>query len=164
MRISTFFPYYCLLGALIFVSINTSIAQVTAAETATSAEVFDITKDPNFFPYRRPLIAFIKTQHAHKTNSFCILGEQYSDGTRSAWIIWREGKKLILSDSNNEPLSASRRILDLNHDVVPQTADINGSNYLVTRSWVRQLKLRCDKFGTKIKINKSELGIDFYYQ
>jgi hypothetical protein len=157
MRISASFQHYCLLVSLIFVAINTSAAQVTASQVAVP-EVFDIATDPDFFPYRQPLVDFFKTQRVQKINNICILGERYADGTRSAWIIWHEGGKMILWDGNNEPMSASRRILDLVHDVVPHTADIKGSTYLVTRSWVRQLKMRCEKFGTKVKIKKSELA------
>ncbi|GEM_PF-670760 len=157
MQINKFSLRCCLFGLLFFISINQTLAQGISSETINSVKVFDVTTDSNFFPYHKLLVDFLKFQRVHKINNICILGEEFTDRTKSAWIIWYEGKKLILWDGHNEPLSVSRRILDLDHDVVPDIPDINGSNYLVTRAWVEQLKKRCEAQGTKIKITKSEL-------
>lgn len=148
----------CVFCLLFFISINQSLARGIPSEIINSLKVFDVTKDSNFFPYHQLLVDFLKSQRIHKINNFCILGEEYMDRTKSAWIIWHEGKKLILWDGHNEPLSESRRILDLNHDVVLDISDINGSNYLVTRAWVEQLKTRCEAQGIKTRITKSELN------
>lgn len=157
MQINKFSLRSCLFGLLLFIGINQTLAQAISSESIDSPKVFDVTTDSNFFPYHQLLVDFLNSQRIHKINNFCILGEEYTDRTKSAWIIWYEGKKLILWDGHNEGLSESRRILDLNHDVVPNISDINGSNYLVTRAWVDQLKTRCEAQGIKTKITKSEL-------
>jgi len=157
MQTRKYFLRFCLFSVLFQANISSALTQDTPSEITVYPEVFNVTTDKNFSSYRQSVVDFLKSQHVHKTNNICILGEKYTDGTKSAWIIWNEGKKLILWDGGDEPLSISRRILNLNKDVVSDETDINGSNYLVTRSWVRKLKKRCDKHGTKITISKSEL-------
>ena len=52
---------------------------------------------------------------------------------------------------------SSRRILDLERDVVESEADVAGSTYLVTREWVSKQKARCDRHGVAVEVSVSEL-------
>lgn len=59
MQIKAYFSHYCCIGVIIFAGINTSVAEDTASKAVKLPEVFDITSDPNFFPYRQSLIDFL---------------------------------------------------------------------------------------------------------
>lgn len=132
-------------------------AQPVVAAPYGAHGFFDIKVAPGFSDYRTPLVDFLKTHEARRINNFCILGEEALDGTRSAWVIWREGQKMILWDGGSESLAASRRILDMKRDVVPREADVKGSTYLVTRDWVATTKRRCERSGTQVQIPNTEL-------
>lgn len=45
--------------------------------------------------------------------------------------------------------------IDLDRDVVPTAADINGSTYLVSRPWVDATIAECTQHGTALKLRRS---------
>jgi hypothetical protein len=87
----------------------------------------------------------------------CILGEQAADRSKWAWVIWQRGKTMLLWGGGESSMTSSRRILDLTRDVVAAEADMHGSTYLVTRTWVNAQRRRCEQFGTQIDIASKEL-------
>jgi len=125
-----------------------------AANDGTDASVFDVKVDKDFAEFRKPLASFLRSRHAKAPTSVCILGERHADGTKSAWVIWRGGHTMLLWDGGTSAMVASRRILDLSHDVVASEDDVAGSTYLVTRAWVTRQTQRCRQLGTTILFTK----------
>lgn len=120
-------------------------------------ETFKVSEDRGFSNYRSVLIDYLRTQHVHSETRACVLGEKDSSGAYSAWVIWPAGHQIILWEDGVTALERSRRLLDLNKDVVATDADINGSDYLVTRQWVKDLEDKCNKEGVRVGIKAAEL-------
>jgi hypothetical protein len=118
--------------------------------------VFDVNGDPGFAGYHAPLVAFLKAQHAHGSAHVCILGEQSADGTKSAWVIWREGRKMLLWDGGDASMVGARRVLDLRRDVVATDAAVGGSTYLVTRAWVDEQMRLCNLRGITLSVRSKQ--------
>jgi hypothetical protein len=146
-----------MLALLLLLSTRHAFAQSVAAAEPAAPKIFDIDTDPDFSSYRAAVAAFLKMQHARKLNTVCMLGEEYSDGTRSAWVIWHEGKKMILWDGDGQALWASRRKLDLKRDVVASPYDVKFSTYLIPRAWVEEQKRLCEQFGKKLRFTGDSL-------
>ena len=91
-------------------------------------------------------------------NNFCIVGYKDSSGALTAWVHWVEGKALILWEPSQEgaaSLIQSRRYLDLRRDVVATEEHVNGSTYLVTRSWVNHILSDCKSTGDRYFIRRT---------
>lgn len=135
-----------------------SLALVVAAPAAASgdaeAHVFDVKADKDFSDFRKPLASFLRSRHARLPTSVCLLGEQHVDGTKSAWVIWRSGHTMLLWEGGTSSMAASRRLLDLSHDVVVSDDEVAGSTYLVTRAWVARQTERCRQVGTTVSLSK----------
>lgn len=70
-----------------------------------------------------------------------------------AWVYWRERNALILWEptthfEDSEPIY-SRRVIDLEQDVVATEEEVGGSTYLVTRRWVDGVLSDCSRYGTQ---------------
>lgn len=120
-------------------------------------ETFKVSEDKGFSNYRPVLIDYLRTQHVHAETHACVLGEKDSSGAYFAWVMWPAGHQIILWEDGVTALERSRRLLDLNKDVVATDADINGSDYLVTRQWVKDLEDKCNKEGVRVSIKATEL-------
>ena len=120
-------------------------------------ETFKVSEDKFFSNYRPVLIHYLRSQHVHAETKACILGEKDSGGALFAWVIWRAGHQMILWEDGVTALERSRRLLDLNKDVVATDADVHGSDYLVTRQWVEDQEDKCSKEGLSVDIKPSEL-------
>jgi hypothetical protein len=70
---------------------------------------------------------------------------------KSAWVIWRQGRRLILWEGHAD-LDSSRRTIDLDSNVRLSEDYLNGSTYLVTKAWVDRVTSTCDRFGTKVHV------------
>lgn len=124
--------------------------------------VFSPRSDPAFGdaePAIRHLLAEAAPQPKGPQH-FCAIGYRDPEGAR-AWVHWREAGRLILwlgkgdgSDSA-EALLRSNRNLDLKADVVATEADVAGSTYLVTRSWVAAKLADCAAKGDQYMISAS---------
>lgn len=113
---------------------------------------FDIKADLDFQNYRAQIEDYAHKHSPTTANDFCIVGYFLEDNTKLAWILWTQGRQAILYGGASANLESSRRILNLEKDVVETEDDLHGSTYLVTRSWVDSLKESCNKVGTKIHI------------
>lgn len=120
-------------------------------------DTFKVSNDKFFSNYRPVLIDYLRTQHVHAATQACLLGEKDSGGAYFVWVIWPAGHQIILWEDGVTMLERSRRRLDLNKDVVATDADVNGSDYLVTRQWVKDLEDKCGKDGLSVDIKPSEL-------
>jgi len=119
---------------------------------------FDVRTDPAFAAVETLVARYVRTSgRAERHNRICILGEQATDGSRSAWVIWRRAHRIVLWEPGNNDLAGSRRILDLRKDVVASDNDLRGSTYRVTRPWVDQLAARCARDGAHVDIRLSDI-------
>lgn len=96
-----------------------------------------------------------------RTQHFCIAGYQSAAHTgKRAWIVWKEGRQILLWNGATDPVSAktaiarSRRVIDLRKHVVANESAIKGSTYLVTRAWVDKLTSECESRGEKYEITR----------
>lgn len=112
---------------------------------------FDIRSDGAFADVQSVLHDYVRARSRTRHNNVCVIGYQARDGSRSAWVIWRGARRIILWEPGND-LSESRRTIDLRKDVVASEKDLNGSTYRVTRPWVNELVARCAKDGTTLDI------------
>ncbi|GLQ99418.1 hypothetical protein GCM10007863_38380 [Dyella mobilis] len=122
-----------------------------------SLETFKVSDDKFFSNYRPVLIDYLRTRHIQAATHACILGEKDGKGAYFAWVIWPAGHQIILWEDGVAALARSRRILDLNKDVVAADDDVNGSDYLVTRQWVGDQEDACGKNGLSVDITPAEL-------
>ncbi|RZF63576.1 hypothetical protein EWE75_15465 [Sphingomonas populi] len=93
-----------------------------------------------------------------KRNAICVVGESTGEPVPNAMVYWPIERKLILweaSVDDPDPISRSRRYLDIRRDVVLGD-DVHGSTYLVTRKWVDQVIAACKRYGTSFTIIKSD--------
>jgi len=84
-------------------------------------------------------------------------------------VYWPQRRALLLvsmnragcADPNHRYDSAAlgwyrtKARIDLDSDVVPTAADINGSTYLVSRPWVDATIAECTQHGTALKLRRS---------
>ena len=128
---------------------------VSAADTEPT--VFKVSDDSDFAKFRAPLVEYLRSRHITHGAKVCILGEQASDGSKWAWVIWPVGKTMILWGGSESTMVSSRRILNLKRDVVATESDVKGSTYLVTAQWVSKQKTRCAQYGTQVDITAKNL-------
>ncbi len=137
----------------VFVAVIPVVAQSVETELAT----FKVSDDTEFAHYREPLVDYLRSRHVTRGTRVCILGEQASDGSKLAWVIWSGGNSMILWGGGESSMISSRRILNLKRDVVASETDVAGSTYLVTRAWVSKQQARCDEYGVSVEISSPEL-------
>jgi hypothetical protein len=131
------------------------LAQASGQQSETKR--FDIAADPAFKNYKQVVTRFAAKHGLGPENHFCIVG-LVTDHTKNAWVLWKEGKEIILWEGQND-LDLSRRVIHLPSDVVPTESDLHSSTYLVTESWVDQLTKACESSGVKMntgQVNKSQ--------
>ena len=120
-------------------------------------QAFLVSKTPGFSNPRAVLRKLVALKGKARRNSFCVIGYQYPDGEKSAWVYWREGKAIILWEptvNEIDDLTLSRRYLRLTKDVVENESQVQGSTYLVTRQWVNSLLRDCQTRGEKFTVSR----------
>jgi len=119
---------------------------------------FRVSKAAEFGPLK-PALQALAREAKHRTNHFCVVGYRLKDGEKQAWVHWKEGKQLILWEArspeseNVAALVQSRRRIRLEKDVVATEAEVAGSTYLVTRSWVTEILQDCRAHGDQVTIS-----------
>ncbi len=135
------------------------------AQAADSKEVWEVLNLGCLPQYQQPkeaLVGYLKQQKTKgKKNHFCIIAYRIlreTQKTEVAYVHWPEGRRLILWEPVIEGrpvedgLTYSRRQWNLRTDVVATDKDINGSTYLISKPWLRQLQYDCEKNGKKISL------------
>lgn len=146
-----FRPILLLFALTIFVCGFDAFAQEGAQQT------FLVSKTPEFSNPRAVLRKLVARKRKSTRNSFCVIGYQYPDGGKSAWVYWREGKAIILWEPTGnkiDDLTLSKRYLRLTKDVVENESQVQGSTYLVTRQWVDSLLRDCQTRGEKFTVSR----------
>lgn len=101
---------------------------------------------PAFTAYQSVVRQYLVTEHAHGTNHICIT-EVGEGKAQDAWVLWSEGKRIILWEQGLDDLALSRRQLSTETDVVVDDTALHGSTYLVTASWLQDLRQTCASTG-----------------
>lgn len=125
-----------------------------AQAQAGEARHFDVRKEPAFSQYRAAIDGLLQHTRHQPVNDFCVLGQVADDGSLSSWVLWQQGRAIILWDGSGSPLRQSRRRLNLDTDVVDSESDLQGSSYRVTRAWVAQLTQDCQREGVQVHIGQ----------
>jgi hypothetical protein len=118
-----------------------------------SLKPFDVASDADFRNYEQVVTAYAHKHRSKADNTFCLLGFRAGDNSKSAWIIWKEGRQIILWEGGPD-LDSSRRKISLKSDVVATEKDLHGSTYLVTQAWVSDITSTCDRSGAKVRVPK----------
>ena len=127
-------------------------AQTVAPEG--DGRAFDFASDPAFRDYKHVLTEFAHKHRPKAGNDFCISGFYTRDNLKSAWVIWRQGRQMILWEGQQN-LDDSRRDLHLASDVVPTEDDLRGSTYRVTKAWVKRIRVVCEQSGVKVHVRRA---------
>ncbi|SET58065.1 hypothetical protein SAMN05443639_103430 [Stigmatella erecta] len=122
---------------------------------------FSVRQHSGYVGPEKTLKQLVIRQGTQRLNHFCVIGYREPSGGEYAWVIWKEGRALILWEPSADPayptsLATSRRFLHLDRDVVASGEDVNGSTYLVTRDWVSQLTRDCESQGEKFAVSKEQ--------
>jgi hypothetical protein len=133
---------------------------VSAAEADAQIGFFDTARERGFGEATTPLRVMMTEAGVPRgrTESFCVVGYRFANGSRLAYVHWARQQKLILWEGGVDPvtransLARSRRSLDLRSDVVADETAINGSTYLVTRTWVQRTIAACAKHGRVYRV------------
>jgi hypothetical protein len=114
-----------------------------------------IADDPQFGNQRETLRRLVQRNGRRGRHDLCVIGEELNDGSRQAWVLWRQGRAIILWTSGLAPefadLWLSRRYLRVPRDVA---VDPRGSSYIVTPDWVASLRQACEQIGQHFTIIK----------
>jgi len=118
---------------------------------------FSIRNDKGYPHYLDQMQNLVQNYGQAKVNHISVLGEQFENGYRLAWVYWPEGRRFILwepTEYTDYPcnLAMSRRNLDLLRDFVPTDNDIRGSTYLMSKTWLKDWLGRCQAHGDKFVI------------
>lgn len=127
----------------------------------SNQQAFRVSADLAFSQPRAVLSQLVGRKGNVRRNNFCVIGYQFSDGNKSAWVYWREGKAIILWEPTAEgiaDLTQTRRYLRLPQDIVADGTDPQGSTYRVTRQWVNSLISDCQTRGEKFVVTKRNHG------
>jgi hypothetical protein len=108
---------------------------------------FDFRTDSAFGDATARLEELLKGKRGH----FCVVGYQGPGESRRAWVVWREGRRIILWEGSS--IAHSRRTLRLKKDVVRSEVELKGSTYLVTRAWVDRVTSDCARRGVAYDID-----------
>lgn len=143
-------PILVCLAAVVWLAPLTVGGQAPAR--TLDSKTFDVPSDPGFKNYKQIVTQFANKRRPQKENNFCILGF-ITNETKSAWVLWREGRELILWEEGSN-LERSRRVIHLKSDVVANEKALHGSTYLVTKLWVDDLVARCDRSGIQVRVSR----------
>ncbi len=143
-----------LLIAIAFGVTGTATAQIATLQDHQSAK-FDVRSEPSFRSYETVLRQLVQSHPLAAPNDFCILGQIADDNTKYAWVLWRQGRQVILWDGDGRDLKDARRKINLRTDVVATEGDLHGSTYLVTKRWVDALAWSCARDGVRVRIGKA---------
>lgn len=114
--------------------------------------------EPSVFQQAKEVLeALVKEKADTATNHLYVSPIKKSGKDEFAWVYWKEKRQLILwepFDAKQWKLSLSRRILDLDKDVLPTAEDIKGSTYLVDEDWTCRTIGDCMKNGREYIIQK----------
>jgi hypothetical protein len=153
------------LGACILATAATANDLSHPAETSPAPQTIDHTfaigEDPKFAPVETTLGQLVAKKATTDVNHLCVIGQDLDDGTRQAWVSWKEGSAIILWEpvaDGIRDLTSSRRYLRLDRDVVPPDDKrlASGSSYLVSTTWVKGLIAECGERGTKFIIRRRD--------
>jgi hypothetical protein len=137
---------------------------VTASDTPSRYSVFKVDRQQGFVPVKPALLAYLSGQSAKAgMHRLCVIGYDINRQVNSpadniAWVYWQQGNRLVYWEpvidgfESKETLIRSRRNLDLTQDVVASDANIAGSTYLISRSWLDDLLTDCKRRGRTYKI------------
>ena len=142
---------------LLLFAFTVSLSSLHAFAQEGAQQTFLVSKAPEFSNPRAVLRKLIARKGKARHNSFCVIGYQYADGSKSAWVYWHEGKAIILWEptvNEIDDLTLSRRYLRLTNDVVENESQVQGSTYLVTRQWVDSLLRDCQTRGEKFTVSR----------
>jgi hypothetical protein len=139
-------------GLVVVIALSGVLASKAALAQESNIATFKLRSDPNFRGYKSALEHFVEKSHYKRPNDFCILGQVADDKTKFAWVLWRQGREIILWDGEGSELNESRRKIDLRKDVVTSEGDLHGSTYLVTKSWVEKLEKNCAREGLNTRV------------
>lgn len=122
---------------------------------------FAIAEEQKFAPVQATLERLVARKAKTDVNHLCVIGEDLDDGTRQAWVYWKEDRAIILWEPSAEggsDLASSRRHLRMDRDVVPvhDKRLESGSTYLVSRDWANGLIAECGEQGTGFVIEKGD--------
>jgi len=125
---------------------------------AEESAFFSVRGHPGYPAPEKSLESLVRARGGQRLNHFCVIGYRDPGGHDFAWVLWEEGKALILWEavkdpSSARPLAASRRFLRLDRDVVATEEDLKGSTYLVTKAWLDKVTGDCDAHGDKLTIS-----------
>ncbi len=150
-------PNRCILLVSIVVVVTVVTTHPLLAQTAAPADdgrAFDFGTDPAFRDYKHVLTQLAHKHRPQAENDFCISGFYTRDNLKSAWVIWRQGRQMILWEGQPD-LDDSRRDLHLASDVVPTEDDLHGSTYRVTKAWVEKITAACEQSGVKVHVPRA---------
>jgi hypothetical protein len=122
-------------------------------QSAWSA-TFDVKTDPVFRNAEAAVKAYAMINRATGRNRFCVLGRISKDNEKSAWIIWRQRRQIILWEGQDLSSTPARLVLSLDKDLVRSEADLHGSTYLVTRRWAKDVISECEVAGLRIVLGR----------
>jgi hypothetical protein len=125
---------------------------VAFAQEPSQLKLFGLTSDADFRNYKQVVTAYARKHRPYAENTFCVLGFQSDDNLKGAWVIWPEGKQIVLWEGGE--LDSSRRKLDLKTDVVATEEDLHGSTYRVTQAWVKEVTALCGRSGVTVRVPK----------
>lgn len=140
-----------LLVSIVTMAITHPVLRAQTAAAEGDGRTFDFASDPAFRDYKHVITEFAHKHRPNAKNDFCISGFYTRDNLKSAWVIWRQGRQMILWEGQQN-LDDSRRDLHLASDVVPTEADLHGSTYRVTKAWVKRIAAVCEQSGVKVHV------------
>ena len=132
-----------------------------SAPDARAAEQtpFKITTSPDFANPKAALERLVAKRGRKESNTFCVIGYRFEDGSDLAWVYWPENQAMILWELTTEgvpDLALSKRYLRKNEDVVANESALGGSSYFVTQDWWNGTIADCNKFGEHFSIRKPQ--------
>jgi len=157
-EVSPFLNLICsiLIVAATFASFMFLTYKESAAQDIVLGGTFNIASDMDFKNYQDVIRRFVRKHRLKTSEDFCIVGYIAADNSKLAWVLWDQGKEIILWEPGESDLDLSRRKINLEKDVVDFDIDLHGSTYLVTRLWVDNLVTACSKDGTQLHVEMPE--------
>lgn len=133
------------------------VPSVFAEQAKATGALFSSAAQMSAADVRKMLTEFIAANNNNHSSSqhFCFLKNESGE---ASWVHWREGRRIILWDYPVDPkthpsLDRSRRVLNLDKDIVANESDLHGSTYLATQRWADALIADCDMRGEHFVID-----------
>lgn len=124
------------------------------------------TASAEFFGDATPALATLLRQRGVPVaakHHFCVVGYQSADGSRRAWVLWREARRILLWEGTTDAASApdalahSRRQIDLRRHVAkPGSAPLGTGQ--VSPAWVDKLDDDCKAAGQLYTVERNHKG------